>query len=223
MRVSRCFPHTRAIPHISQVSPNPYHDCCHHTPCMLDHTYPTAFLYRYTSRMNETYNDTIETVGCRMSPIHKVDNATEAELNIDIDVFPPSWSRTTTTMADSHLAVPNYPAHPEKLTDTPSPIPVLSDYHRGSISTTRTSLTESSTQDIDEPLVPLPRITSRPRASYKLADFLIQRTLGTGSFGRVHLGPFFVSLSTSFDRPFSLSVTPQYAASTTFAFTPSKS
>ncbi|KAG1793742.1 kinase-like domain-containing protein, partial [Suillus subaureus] len=26
-----------------------------------------------------------------------------------------------------------------------------------------------------------------PKASYRLTDFIIQRTLGTGSFGRVHL------------------------------------
>lgn len=30
--------------------------------------------------------------------------------------------------------------------------------------------------------------TGRPKGSYRLADFIIQRTLGTGSFGRVHLG-----------------------------------
>jgi len=28
----------------------------------------------------------------------------------------------------------------------------------------------------------------RPKGSYRLSDFIIQRTLGTGSFGRVHLG-----------------------------------
>jgi hypothetical protein len=36
---------------------------------------------------------------------------------------------------------------------------------------------------------PKPR---RPKGQYRLTDFYIQRTLGTGSFGRVHLG---VSLS----------------------------
>lgn len=94
---------------------------------------------------------------------------------------------------------------PAKLPDTPltaSPVPptplrLLSEFHRGSISTTRTSLTESS-QDSDEPLMPLPR--ARPRASYKLADFIIQRTLGTGSFGRVHLGQSFVSKCLVFAR-----------------------
>lgn len=33
-----------------------------------------------------------------------------------------------------------------------------------------------------------PAATVRPKGAYRLADFLIQRTLGTGSFGRVHLG-----------------------------------
>lgn len=32
---------------------------------------------------------------------------------------------------------------------------------------------------------PKPR---RPKGHYRLTDFIIQRTLGTGSFGRVHLG-----------------------------------
>lgn len=34
--------------------------------------------------------------------------------------------------------------------------------------------------------------TGRPKGSYKLADFIIQRTLGTGSFGRVHLGKLYL-------------------------------
>ena len=38
--------------------------------------------------------------------------------------------------------------------------------------------------------------TGRPKGSYRLADFIIQRTLGTGSFGRVHLGKLYlISLS----------------------------
>ena len=32
------------------------------------------------------------------------------------------------------------------------------------------------------------RAPVRPKGAYRLADFIIQRTLGTGSFGRVHLG-----------------------------------
>ena len=30
----------------------------------------------------------------------------------------------------------------------------------------------------------------RTKGSYRLSDFIIQRTLGTGSFGRVHLGEY---------------------------------
>lgn len=37
---------------------------------------------------------------------------------------------------------------------------------------------------------PKPR---RPKGHYRLTDFIIQRTLGTGSFGRVHLGVFVYS------------------------------
>lgn len=32
------------------------------------------------------------------------------------------------------------------------------------------------------------RTITKPKGSYRLSDFIIQRTLGTGSFGRVHLG-----------------------------------
>jgi protein kinase A len=63
--------------------------------------------------------------------------------------------------------------------------------HRGSISTQRTS--ESSkrgesvddTRLIDDSAFPYQR---RAKGTYRLADFFFQRTLGTGSFGRVHLG-----------------------------------
>ena len=74
------------------------------------------------------------------------------------------------------------------------PLPVTTHTHlehRGSISTQRTS--ESSkrgesvddTRPIDESNFPCQR---RAKGIYRLADFLFQRTLGTGSFGRVHLG-----------------------------------
>jgi protein kinase A len=66
---------------------------------------------------------------------------------------------------------------------------------RGSISTERTSLSsgskggESMDVQVQEKTqqhgLPVP---CRPRATYKLPDFTILRTLGTGSFGRVHLG-----------------------------------
>ncbi|KAJ7579314.1 kinase-like domain-containing protein [Mycena floridula] len=63
--------------------------------------------------------------------------------------------------------------------------------YRGSISTERTSLSEYSKRgdslDFPETAAPaMPRVR-RPKGSYKLQDFIIQRTLGTGSFGRVHL------------------------------------
>ncbi|KAJ8517523.1 hypothetical protein ONZ45_g5314 [Pleurotus djamor] len=66
--------------------------------------------------------------------------------------------------------------------------------HRGSISTERTSLSEWSSKRGDsldmlpeEDVVEKPKLVKKTRGSYKLSDFLIQRTLGTGSFGRVHL------------------------------------
>lgn len=87
---------------------------------------------------------------------------------------------------------------PASLPYTPShaivDISAAADYHRGSISTERTSSSEWSKRGDSfeaEPLpgvpIPLPRV-SRPKATYRLSDFIIQRTLGTGSFGRVHLG-----------------------------------
>jgi protein kinase A len=74
------------------------------------------------------------------------------------------------------------------------PLPVTTHSHlehRGSISTQRTS--ESSkrgesvddTRPIDDSNFPCQR---RAKGTYRLADFFFQRTLGTGSFGRVHLG-----------------------------------
>ncbi|KAL6305073.1 kinase-like protein [Sparassis latifolia] len=70
----------------------------------------------------------------------------------------------------------------------------MSHEYRSSISTGMTSVSGRSKRpekiEIEEnigmvghPLLP-PR---RPKGSYRLSDFIIQRTLGTGSFGRVHL------------------------------------
>ncbi|KAJ4483788.1 kinase-like domain-containing protein [Lentinula aciculospora] len=65
--------------------------------------------------------------------------------------------------------------------------------HRGSISTERTSLSASdwskrgdSLDYIEEEKSLGPRPTKH-KGTYRLEDFIIQRTLGTGSFGRVHL------------------------------------
>ncbi|KZT03923.1 cAMP dependent protein kinase [Laetiporus sulphureus 93-53] len=76
----------------------------------------------------------------------------------------------------------------------------VSHDHHGSISTERTSVSTHSKQagredwararegdgDTSAELPPRLRM-SRPRGTYRLSDFIIQRTLGTGSFGRVHL------------------------------------
>ncbi|KAJ7647818.1 kinase-like domain-containing protein [Roridomyces roridus] len=73
--------------------------------------------------------------------------------------------------------------------------------HRGSISTQATSMSEWSTDkrgfsglesdmevvEEEMQLPALPQQHNRPRGVYRLSDFIIQRTLGTGSFGRVHL------------------------------------
>jgi hypothetical protein len=37
---------------------------------------------------------------------------------------------------------------------------------------------------------PVERVIKRPKGTYRLTDFIVQRTLGTGSFGRVHLGAY---------------------------------
>ncbi|KAI0764399.1 hypothetical protein BD413DRAFT_193770 [Trametes elegans] len=65
----------------------------------------------------------------------------------------------------------------------------LAHDHRGSISTQRTSLHEWVKTQSEQPLQPdaEPIEARRSRGSYRLTDFIIQRTLGTGSFGRVHL------------------------------------
>ncbi|KAF4621128.1 hypothetical protein D9613_000995 [Agrocybe pediades] len=58
--------------------------------------------------------------------------------------------------------------------------------HRGSISTDRTSASMEEAYESGE-VRRVRRAPARPKGTYRLADFIIQRTLGTGSFGRVHL------------------------------------
>jgi protein kinase A len=69
--------------------------------------------------------------------------------------------------------------------------------YRGSISTERTSMSGWSSKRGDSMISveeekpaekPIERVAKRPKGSYRLSDFIVQRTLGTGSFGRVHLG-----------------------------------
>lgn len=66
----------------------------------------------------------------------------------------------------------------------------------GSLSTQATSLSAVDEWDkqkdseeiiMEEEEVSLPQ-TTRPKGRYSLSDFDIHKTLGTGSFGRVHLG-----------------------------------
>lgn len=86
-------------------------------------------------------------------------------------------------------------AGPSSISPSPS---MVSSYmsssieHRASLSTQRTSVTTWS-KNVEVPEIPrIPGAVNRPQGSYKLADFNIHRTLGTGSFGRVHLGESYV-------------------------------
>ena len=101
--------------------------------------------------------------------------------------------------------------HPKIIEEEPStsdyeeqlpPTPISSSYssssqsdYRRSISTTRTSISgwsgkwEGSLERVEEgPKLLAQRVVKRSTGSYRLSDFIVQRTLGTGSFGRVHLG-----------------------------------
>ncbi|KAG6849400.1 hypothetical protein H0H93_008757 [Arthromyces matolae] len=99
-----------------------------------------------------------------------------------------------------HKTIEEEPEHEKQLPLTPVSSPPTSHSvttpfdHRGSISTTRTSTSGWSSQREDgmesvaeEPPTVTQRIVKRPKGSYRLSDFIVQRTLGTGSFGRVHL------------------------------------
>ncbi|KAH7911373.1 kinase-like domain-containing protein [Hygrophoropsis aurantiaca] len=96
---------------------------------------------------------------------------------------------TQAKQPNSFVEVADYQSSPGSSTPSISII-TPSEYHRGSISTQRTSSSEWSKRgdSFDMTETPaLPRTSHRPKASYRLTDFIIQRTLGTGSFGRVHL------------------------------------
>ncbi|KAI0827697.1 kinase-like protein [Trametes gibbosa] len=83
--------------------------------------------------------------------------------------------------------------HPESSSSSSSAhsVSTLSHEHRASISTERTSLHEwvKSQAEQERPIAAdgVPLEVRRSKGSYRLSDFIIQRTLGTGSFGRVHL------------------------------------
>lgn len=116
------------------------------------------------------------------------------------DHGPPSPSSSSSNVPSSfHKHHSNHPFAPT------SGHPHAPEYppYRGSISTERTSesgdrsyptrpsverrssLSTPMDEDEDLPVAPQPR---RVMGSYKLTDFFFHRTLGTGSFGRVHLG-----------------------------------
>lgn len=86
---------------------------------------------------------------------------------------------------------PGLPSPPSSAHYSSSSMTSQYDY-RGSISTTRTSASEWSkrgdSMDGIEQQKPVERVIKRPKGTYRLSDFIVQRTLGTGSFGRVHLG-----------------------------------
>ncbi|KAH9965426.1 kinase-like domain-containing protein [Russula dissimulans] len=67
------------------------------------------------------------------------------------------------------------------------PVPHLE--HRGSISTQRTSESSKRGESVDDarPVDDSFPYQRRAKGTYRLSDFYFQRTLGTGSFGRVHL------------------------------------
>ena len=69
----------------------------------------------------------------------------------------------------------------------------LSYRQRGSVSTQRTSMDTGDWVKEQSQMVPLQSDelqARRTKGSYRLSDFIIQRTLGTGSIGRVHLGEY---------------------------------
>ncbi|KAJ3550658.1 hypothetical protein NMY22_g330 [Coprinellus aureogranulatus] len=112
----------------------------------------------------------------------------------------------------AHIGGHHHQMHHSKTVGLPPPSPAASLHsysestnitpgipvydHRESISTQRTSASTGDEQPhlamIVDPNAPAQarfpgRKTQRPKGTYRLSDFIIQRTLGTGSFGRVHL------------------------------------
>ena len=85
--------------------------------------------------------------------------------------------------------------HSKDMAPQPDPQMPQNIIHRGSMSTERTSMSEwskrgDSIDSADPSLVIQPQQVLKQKGTYCLTDFIIQRTLGTGSFGRVHLGSF---------------------------------
>jgi hypothetical protein len=153
----------------------------------------------------------------RLSPQHSVLN-THPVLFL-LQFSPPLFRRTPWGMARRFSAVGQQihkaTAEPDIASALPPSPPASAHSIRSSvtlyeygeyISTERISATslkeepmetqvEESPMQVEQLPVPKPR---RPKGHYRLTDFIIQRTLGTGSFGRVHLGMWLRYLLTPF-------------------------
>lgn len=109
------------------------------------------------------------------------------------------------TLGNAPLAQAHHAPHQHLQQQHPHALQTEYPLHRGSISTELTSdsgdrsyLTRPSVErrsssaqmmvDDDELVARPPPRPRRNNGSYKLSDFYFHRTLGTGSFGRVHLG-----------------------------------
>jgi hypothetical protein len=71
--------------------------------------------------------------------------------------------------------------------------PAASSIHRSSLSSIDEVVESTPTEEQQPYRIPHPELLPDPQsqrayATYCLSDFVIHRTLGTGSFGRVHLG-----------------------------------
>jgi len=94
-------------------------------------------------------------------------------------------SRKGSNEPDTAPALPPSPAHSIRSSMTLYDHGDCISAERISATRAREELVESETETPMVVELPKPR---RPKGHYKLSDFIMQRTLGTGSFGRVHLG-----------------------------------
>jgi hypothetical protein len=152
-------------------------------------SYYLLFVHKMLKRMTERFNHSRNHHGHSLSSPQNLSAA--ATTASQAPLLPSSSSSSTSPALQS-------PAQSNVTSLTPSTGMSHSEY-RGSMSTQRTSLTlpvvgaewskVNDSPEITEDIVRTHLTASqRPRGTYKLTDFIIHRTLGTGSFGRVHLG-----------------------------------
>ena len=111
------------------------------------------------------------------------------------DVPPEFMLKRMASKFSAHLGIRTHLPKEENPISLSSPssstlsyIPTIPVYdYRSSMSTERTLASQDTLEVVETRRVRLPQ---RPRGTYRLSDFIIQRTLGTGSFGRVHLGQY---------------------------------